>query len=78
MDVSQLWYPEIVHLGSKISFCKFYVPKVSEMLQNTLKHQFRSNGEEWMLHNFGTPKWCIQHRNTCFSSFYVPKVSEML
>jgi hypothetical protein len=27
--------------------------KFSEMLRNTPKHQFASNGVEWMLHNFG-------------------------
>jgi hypothetical protein len=29
------------------------MPKVSEMLQNTPKHHFGSNGLEWMLQNFG-------------------------
>jgi hypothetical protein len=48
------------------------------MLRNTLKHHFGSNEVEWMLLNFGTPKNCIQARNTSFASFYVPKVSEML
>jgi hypothetical protein len=31
-----------------------------------------------MLHNFGTPKHCIQSWNTTFASFYMSKVSEML
>jgi hypothetical protein len=31
-----------------------------------------------MLHNFGTPKSCIQSPNTSFASFYQSKVSEML
>jgi hypothetical protein len=31
-----------------------------------------------MLDNFGTPKQCIQSRNTSFASFYLSKVSEML
>jgi hypothetical protein len=31
-----------------------------------------------MLHNFGTPKQCMQARNTSFASFYLLKVSEML
>jgi hypothetical protein len=31
-----------------------------------------------MLHNFGTPKQCIEARNTSFASFYLSKVSEML
>jgi hypothetical protein len=47
---------KIVHSGPKYEFCIFYVPKVSEMLWNTPKHHFQSNGLEWMLHNFGTPK----------------------
>jgi hypothetical protein len=32
MEVSQLWYPEIVHSGANRSFASFYMPKVSEML----------------------------------------------
>jgi hypothetical protein len=68
MDASQLWYPEIVHSGPKYEFCTFYDSKVSEMLRNTRKHHFGSNGLEWMLHNFGTPKYCIRARNTSFSS----------
>jgi hypothetical protein len=68
-DVSQLWYPEIVHSGSERKFWIFYLSKVSEMLWNTPKNQFGSNGVEWMLHNFSTPKQCIQARNTSFASF---------
>jgi hypothetical protein len=56
LDVSKLWYPEIVHLGPKHEFFIFYVAKVREMLRNTPKHHFGSNGLEWMLDNFGTPK----------------------
>jgi hypothetical protein len=44
MDASQLWYPEIVHSGPKYEFCTFCVSKVSEMLRNTPKHHFGSNG----------------------------------
>jgi hypothetical protein len=43
--------------------------KDNEMLLNTLKHHFGSNGVEWMLHNFGTSKQCIQSRKTCLASF---------
>jgi hypothetical protein len=43
-------------------FCIFFVLKVSEMLWNTPKHYFGSNGVEWMVHNFGTPKQCIKAR----------------
>jgi hypothetical protein len=32
MDVSQLWYTEIVHSGADTSFASFYMPKVCEML----------------------------------------------
>jgi hypothetical protein len=60
------------------SFAYFYVPKVSEMLQNTRKHHFGSNGVEWMVRNFDTPKLFIQAGNTSFAYFYMPKVSEML
>jgi hypothetical protein len=56
MGASQLWYPEIVQLGSNTSFEAFYVLKVSEIIRNTRKHNFGSNGLEWMLHIFGTPK----------------------
>jgi hypothetical protein len=50
----------------------------NKMLLNTLKHHFGSNGVEWMFHIFGTPKQCIQARNTRFACFYLSKVSEML
>jgi hypothetical protein len=39
------------------------------MLRNSSKHHFGYNGLEWMLHNFGTPKYCFWARNTSFSSF---------
>jgi hypothetical protein len=58
-----------VHSGPKYKLCIFHVPKVSEMLRNTRKHHFGSNGLEWMLHNFGAPKYYIQARNMSFSSF---------
>jgi hypothetical protein len=70
-------YPEIVHSGPKYKFCIFYVPKVSEMLWNTSKHHLGSNVSDWMLHNFATPKQCIETRNTSFASFYAPMVSKM-
>jgi hypothetical protein len=35
-------------------FCILFMPKVSEIISNTHKHHFGSNGLEWMLHNFGT------------------------
>ena len=69
MDASQLLYPEIVHSCPKHKFCIFYVPKVSEMLWNTPKHHFGSNGVDWMLHNFCTPKLYVQARNTSVASF---------
>jgi hypothetical protein len=94
MDASQLRYPETVYSGSEHKFCImvppnsafrlgrkvyiFYLLKVCEMLWNTPKHQFGSNEVEWKLHNFGTPKQCIQSRNTSFAFFYLSKVSEML
>jgi hypothetical protein len=76
------WFTTLVsqncafRLGRK--FCIFFVSRVSEMLWNTPKHQFGSYGVEWMLHNFGTPKHCIQSGNTSFASFDLSKVSEML
>jgi hypothetical protein len=78
MDASQLWYPERVHSGPKYEFCTFNMSNVSEMLRNTRKHYFGSNGLEWMLHNFGTPKYYLRARNTSFFIFYLPRVCEML
>jgi hypothetical protein len=65
-------------------FASFYVPKDCEMLRNTPKHHFRSNGAELAIllrnnfHNFGTLKWCTLARNTSFASFYVTMDCEML
>jgi hypothetical protein len=53
---SQLWCLEIMHSNLQHKFSIFYVLKVSEMLCNTPKHHFGSNGVEWMLRNFGAPK----------------------
>jgi hypothetical protein len=78
MDASQLRHPYTVYSGPKHKFSSFYLSKVSEMLRNTPKHHFGSNGVEWMLHNCGTPKQCIQAWKTSFASFYLSKVSEML
>jgi hypothetical protein len=78
MDASQLWYPEIVHSSPLHEFFIFDVPRVSEMLRNTPKLHFGSNGLEWMLHNFGTPE--LVHSGTTheFFIFDVRRVSEML
>jgi hypothetical protein len=48
------------------------------MLRNTPKHHFGTNGEEQMLHKFGTPE--IVHSGPIheFFIFDVPRVSEML
>jgi hypothetical protein len=56
MDASQLWCREIAHSGPKHMVSSFYLHKVSEVLHNTPKHHFGSNGVEWMLLNFGTLK----------------------
>ena len=62
------------------SFASFDVPKVCEMLRNTLKHRLGSSRGEWLIslgnyfRNFGTPKQCIESRNTSFASFDVLKV----
>jgi hypothetical protein len=45
MDSSQLRYPETVHSGPKHKFCIFYLSKVSEILRDTAKHDFGSNGD---------------------------------
>jgi hypothetical protein len=50
--------------------------KVSEMLWNTPKHHFGSNGVEWMPRKFRTPNKCIQAGNTSFSSFYVRRLAK--
>jgi hypothetical protein len=78
MIASQLWYPEILHSGPKHEFFFFYQPRVCEMLRNTSKHHFGSNGLEWMLHNFGTPEILHLGPKHKFCTFYVLKVSEML
>jgi hypothetical protein len=78
MDASQLWYREIVHSGPKHKFCIFLRAEINEMLWNTPNHHVGSNGAEWILRKFSTPKYWIQSRNTSFSSFYVSKVRKML
>jgi hypothetical protein len=69
IDASQLWYPEIVHSGPKRKFSYFYVNNISEVLRNSHINHFGSNGVEWMLHNFGASKLCIQTWNTSLASF---------
>jgi hypothetical protein len=51
---------------------------ISEVLRNTAKHHFESDGVDWMLRNFGAPK--IEHLGPKhkFSSCYMQKVSEVL
>jgi hypothetical protein len=44
MNASHLWCAEIVHSGPKNKFSSFYAPKVSEVLRNTPKHHFGSDG----------------------------------
>jgi hypothetical protein len=79
MDASLLWYPERVHLGPKHKFSTYYVAKVSEVLLNTPKHYFESNGVERILCNFGAPNQVVQsglkHK---FASFYMQEIVEML
>jgi hypothetical protein len=78
MDVSRLWYPEIVHSGPKHEFFIIDVPRVSEMLRNTPKHHFGTNRLEWMLHNFGTTEILHSGPKHEFFIIDVPRVSEML
>jgi CxxC motif-containing protein len=55
MDASQFRYPEKKCIQfPNTCFASFYLLKV-----NTPKHNFGSNGVEWMVHNFGSPKQCI-------------------
>jgi hypothetical protein len=56
MGASQLWFPEIVHLGPKHQFSSFYLHNVGEVLRNTPIYHFGSSGVEWMLLNFSTPQ----------------------
>jgi hypothetical protein len=71
MDALQLRYLEIAHSGPKHKFCIFEVLNVSEMLWNTPKSHFRSNGVECMFYNFGAPKYAfwpetqVLHLFTC-------------
>jgi hypothetical protein len=53
MDTSLLCYLEIVHSGLKHKLSSYYMPKVSDVLRNTRKQNFGSDGVEWMLRNFG-------------------------
>jgi hypothetical protein len=69
MDASQLWFPEILHSGPKHEFFFVYLWWGCEMLWNTSKQHFGSNGLGWMLRNFGTPKYFFRVRNMSFSSF---------
>jgi hypothetical protein len=78
MHASQLWYPEIVHSGPKHEFFIFDASRVSEMLRNTPKHHFGSNGLEWLLHNFGTPEIVHSGPKHEFFIFDMPRVREML
>jgi hypothetical protein len=78
MDASQLWYPEIVYSCLLHEFFIFDVLRVSEMLGNTPKHHFGSNGLEWMLYNFGTLELVHSGPKHDFFIFDVPRDSEML
>jgi hypothetical protein len=69
MDASHLLCAKIVHSGPKHKLSSFYVPKVSEVLRNTPKHHFGSDGVEWMLRNFGASNLCVQTCNTSLASF---------
>src|SRR5579883_440693 len=69
----------------RTSFSSFCMHSGSEMLQNTPKYQFGSNGRYWVCScerfrgNFGIPKQCILvPKRTSFSSFSRHSVSEML
>jgi hypothetical protein len=71
MDASQLRYLETVYLVPKHKFCIFYLSNVIEMLWNTPKHHFGSNGVEWMVHSFRIPKLCIQAQTQVLHLFRV-------
>jgi glycopeptide antibiotics resistance protein len=76
MDASQLWFTEIVHSAPKYEFCTFYVSKVSEMLRNTPKHHFRSNGLNGCFTTL-VPQNSPFRLEQKFCILFVPKVSEM-
>jgi hypothetical protein len=59
------------------SFASLYVPKVSEMIRNTLKHHFGSNVVEWMVH-ICYPEIVHLGPKHEFFIFLGPKVSEMV
>jgi hypothetical protein len=53
--------------------------KVSEVLRNTPKHYFGSDGVERMLHNFGAPKPNNAFRpETQVLHFFMQEIMEML
>jgi hypothetical protein len=61
-DASQFGTPKHCIQSQNTSFASFYLSKFSEILWNTPKHYFGSNGVERMVHNFGTPKQWIKAR----------------
>ena len=79
---------QCIGLPKHNSFSSFCVHSGSEMLENTPKHHFGSNGGYWVCscenirRNFGTPKQCILYRNApvshCFACIRVAKYSEAL
>jgi hypothetical protein len=78
MDASQLWYPEIVNSGPKYEFCIFYVPKVSEMLRNTLKHHFWVQWTRMDASQLRYLEMLLSGPKHKFFIFYLPRVCEML
>jgi hypothetical protein len=75
MNASQLRYPEIVIQCRNTSFASYYPSKVSEMLRNTRKHHFGSNGVSSQL---WYPEIVHSGSDASFASFYQSKVSEIL
>jgi hypothetical protein len=78
MDVLQLWYPEILHLGPKDKFCMFLR---AEGYRNHPKHSQTSFWVQWTRMD-ASQLWYpeIVHSGPKheFFIFDVPRVSEML
>src|SRR5579883_3122431 len=76
---------QCISAPKRTSFSSFCMHLGSEMLENTSKHHFGSNGDYWVCwcenvrRNFGTPKHSlIVPKRTSFSSFCMHLGSQML
>ena len=76
---------QCIRVTEHTSFSSLCMHSGSEILQNTIKHHFRSNGGYWVCscenvrRKFGTPKQCIRvTKHTSFLSLCMHSGSEKL